>query len=419
MSYSLVGIIDRLESFKFRRFNPGVERFPLPRSVSVRVKCHSPVRRFSKSFPNSQRVVVKASYAAPEKMKGHLEYLQRDGAGEGGERPRIFTDKVDSEDFSRVEGRAFAKRIWGERRFFKFIISPENGDKIEDLEAYTRSVMLESEKSLRRGLRWCAVVHKNTENPHVHVVVRGVAKDRRGLIIDNKFLSYGLRKICQDQATQILGERTVFDDIRRKAKVESVTSLRIMPVDEAMLLRQSEKGFFRPLNGHEKRRFKFLKAEGFVTRIARGKYKITDDALNQLKGKGVVNYKGVVKAFKQFPVDDVFSGGGRGGRLIPYNRSMDIKGARVVKGGGRGGRLIPYNRTMDIKGARVVKVGFIDILKDKPYVIVVKDGNRIFIDGVGVQGFRKGEILNQDHLRRIVSGVSVQFSKSDSGKGLL
>jgi type IV secretory pathway VirD2 relaxase len=56
--------------------------------------------------------------------------------------------------------------------FFRVIVSPERGDRM-DLEAHTRELMASVERDLGTKLEWVAVAHYNTDNPHVHVVVRG------------------------------------------------------------------------------------------------------------------------------------------------------------------------------------------------------------------------------------------------------
>jgi type IV secretory pathway VirD2 relaxase len=56
--------------------------------------------------------------------------------------------------------------------FFRAILSPERGDRM-DLKAHTREVMASVEIDLGTKLKWVAVAHYNTDNPHVHVVIRG------------------------------------------------------------------------------------------------------------------------------------------------------------------------------------------------------------------------------------------------------
>jgi type IV secretory pathway VirD2 relaxase len=46
----------------------------------------------------------------------------------------------------------------------------------------------------RPRLLWAAVNHHNTDNPHVHIVVRGVDQDGNGLRIDGPYIARGMRR---------------------------------------------------------------------------------------------------------------------------------------------------------------------------------------------------------------------------------
>ena len=50
-----------------------------------------------------------------------------------------------------------------------------------DLRAFTRELMADAERDLGTRLDWVAVDHWNTDNPHIHVLVRGRADDGAGL----------------------------------------------------------------------------------------------------------------------------------------------------------------------------------------------------------------------------------------------
>jgi type IV secretory pathway VirD2 relaxase len=134
----------------------------------------------------------------------HLAYIERDGVEQDGSKGRLFDGR------GNVERAEFAAEIAGEQRQFRFIVSPEDGNEL-DLRDYTNRLMQRVEKDLGRELRWAAVCHYNTDNPHVHIVVRGV--DARGgeVRIDRAYLSNGLRQRGQELATLELGPRTEFE----------------------------------------------------------------------------------------------------------------------------------------------------------------------------------------------------------------
>src|SRR5690606_17749578 len=91
-----------------------------------------------------QRVIVKAlvsrhagkGAARGEALAKHVAYLSRSGAGAEGALPDFFDRAGDEVD------AAAATADWcADRHHFRFIISPEHGDRISDLRAYTREVM--------------------------------------------------------------------------------------------------------------------------------------------------------------------------------------------------------------------------------------------------------------------------------------
>ena len=125
----------------------------------------------------SRRCVVKARYVqmragGDKAARRHLAYIERDGVEQDGSKGRLFDRTGD------VDRAAFGAEIAGEQRQFRFIVSPEDGNDL-DLRDYTNRLMQRMEKDLGRELRWAAVCHYNTDNPHVHVVVRGRRRRRR------------------------------------------------------------------------------------------------------------------------------------------------------------------------------------------------------------------------------------------------
>ena len=90
-----------------------------------------------------QKVIVKALVSRHLGQGGeraatlakHVIYLGRTGAGLDGARPDFFERDLDGADSRNVT------QGWGEdRHHFRFIISPEHGDRL-DLQTYVREVM--------------------------------------------------------------------------------------------------------------------------------------------------------------------------------------------------------------------------------------------------------------------------------------
>jgi type IV secretory pathway VirD2 relaxase len=187
--------------------------------------------------PRSRRVVVKARIVRLRSGSGaagaHLRYLQRDGTTRDGERGQLYGPERDVED-----GRDFVGRSDGDRHCFRFIVAPEDSDRLSDLRGFTRDVMGQMEEDLGTRLDWVAVDHFNTGHPHSHVVIRG--KDDRGkdLIIAQDYITEGLRLRAQERVTLELGpERD--EELRAKLQAE-VGAERFTRIDRAMLTEARE-----------------------------------------------------------------------------------------------------------------------------------------------------------------------------------
>src|SRR6516165_8970693 len=158
------------------------------------------------------RVVRHRARGAP--LRTHLAYLRRDGVTRDGVAGRMFNAERDDADH-----RAFAERCDGDRHHFRFIVSPEDAEQLSDLKAFTRDLMDQAQRDLGTKLDWIGAEHWNTDNPHVHVIVRGVADDGHDLVISRDYISQGLRARAADLATLELGPRSDLD-IRRHLNAE-------------------------------------------------------------------------------------------------------------------------------------------------------------------------------------------------------
>ena len=158
--------------------------------------------------PRSRRVVVKArlvvhAQAAPGSTGAHLRYIQRDSVTREGETGQAYSA---TRDVANTE--LFEARVEGDRHEFRFIVSPEDAAEIGDLKGYTRDLMARMEADLGSKLDWVAVDHWDTDNPHSHVVLRGVDETGRDLIIARDYISHGLRGRASELATDMLGPQT-------------------------------------------------------------------------------------------------------------------------------------------------------------------------------------------------------------------
>lgn len=164
-----------------------------------------------------QRVVAKVSFrshvargggAGGGNLAAHASYLQRDGAEREGEKGRFY-------DATQDEVRDAQDRLqdWADndKRHFRITLAPESGARLvaEDghLKEFTRETMARMERDLGVPLEWMGIDHHNTDNPHTHVIVRGVRRDGAELILPREYVSHGLREAARDVATDRIGVR--------------------------------------------------------------------------------------------------------------------------------------------------------------------------------------------------------------------
>jgi type IV secretory pathway VirD2 relaxase len=121
-------------------------------------------------------------------LGAHLSYLRREGVTRDDHPARMFDAESENADIA-----AFAERAAGDRHHFRFVVSPEDAADLTDLHAYTRDLVGEMERDLGTSLDWVAVDHWNTDNPHVHLIVRGKETDGRDLVIHREYITRGLR----------------------------------------------------------------------------------------------------------------------------------------------------------------------------------------------------------------------------------
>lgn len=167
------------------------------------------------------RVVRHSARAAP--LAAHLSYLRRDGVTQDGEKARLFGPEGDN-----VDARDFAARCEDDRHHFRFIVSPEDAVDMADLKDHARELMGQMEKDLGTKLDWVGVDHWNTDNPHIHIILRGRTDDSQDLVISRDYIKEGMRARAQDLVTQELGRRTDLEinrNLERQVEAERWTQL--------------------------------------------------------------------------------------------------------------------------------------------------------------------------------------------------
>ncbi|MFA1765727.1 DUF3363 domain-containing protein [Xanthomonas campestris pv. campestris] len=158
--------------------------------------------------PTARRVTIKArlvnlAQAGPRSTAAHLRYIEREGVDRQGGAGRAYGPTTDEADT-----KAFEERGREDRHQFRFIVSPEAAEQLDDLRTYTRHLMARMEADLGTRLEWVAVDHWNTDNPHTHVVLRGKDDTGKDLIISRDYIAEGMRRRASELATEWLGPRT-------------------------------------------------------------------------------------------------------------------------------------------------------------------------------------------------------------------
>jgi type IV secretory pathway VirD2 relaxase len=242
---------------------------------------------------DARRCVVKALIVktGPRGVKAarlHLAYIERDGVERDGSEGRLYGAGA------AVERSSLADVIPGERHQFRFIVSPE--DDI-DLTTFTRDLMARVEDDLGVRLLWGAVNHYNTDNPHAHVVVRGVDQAGREVWIDRAYITERMRWQAQHLLTEELGprpehviERQLDRDIgqERLTSVDRKLAAALAPdltTDVARLASNRSDGERRRLVG----RLQKLETLQLAARTTRGSWQLSPDwqvALRELGERG-------------------------------------------------------------------------------------------------------------------------------------
>lgn len=199
---------------RLRRRRVGVRHIPEPPFTSRRAIVQFRVLNKEKS-PELSTIT----------SRKHLRYLTRDGvcAETGCGLPfNDFSDKPCLKRFNRLGE--------GELDEFRGIISPEDNafDHNIDMKQMTRELMLQMEKDLRRKVNWIGVVHGNTDQPHVHLVIRGRDQQGEDLWIDPEYIKNGFRRRVANWMTDEIGPRkkiVIGRSLNQEIKADRKTSI--------------------------------------------------------------------------------------------------------------------------------------------------------------------------------------------------
>lgn len=269
----------------------------------------------------NRRVVVKAKFVTHSTSRGaplraHISYLAREGRAAGVQSPELEAtcsadQQVESPEqqakldrsidyLSRSDMRADGPyafydgvgqaldakgitRAWADdTRHFRLIISPEDGAALGDLKPFVREVMADLESRLGTRLEWLGVSHFDTDNPHAHVLVRGVRTTGEDLFIPSRLISHGIREQAERIATRVLGPRPEVEIARAHAR--DIDRREVTELDRALARLPREQGKGLRIDRSElTARLERLERWALAERSSEGAWSISDELLPALQ----------------------------------------------------------------------------------------------------------------------------------------
>ena len=248
------------------------------------------VRREPRAF--MQRSVVKVSYARNARSASwaaHGRYLAREGAQRDDAKRLGFDATRDDIILSQLLA-GWQKA--GDPRLFRIIVSPENGAEM-DLKEHARELVAQMERDLGTRLEWAAIDHHDTDNPHVHILIRGVTESGNALSIDRSYIKSGIRDRSQEIASRKLGLRVERDILESRA--QAVTRDQFTEIDRALIGRADARNVLtfndtpHQKEGASERqaqniaRLGFLESMGLACRIDKLSWQISPDLEQTLR----------------------------------------------------------------------------------------------------------------------------------------
>ena len=250
----------------------------------------------------SQRVVIKTRTVRTKGqgysvLRSHLDYIKRDGVGLDKTEGKVFSER----DLNGGEIDKLCQE-WGvDRHHFRLIISPEKGAEL-DLEKFGRDFIKQAEKDLNTSLEWLGVAHYNTDNPHIHLTIRGKDQGGADLVINGDYIARGMRIVAEQIATRELGLKTEHE--LQLEVIKGIEKLRVTGLDKALEeeARQSEDRTLDltrqysctdEVEGKNLRnktaRLDFLERSGLSRKISANVWILQENFLENLKDLGIQN----------------------------------------------------------------------------------------------------------------------------------
>src|SRR5438445_1020561 len=219
-----------------------------------------------------QRSTVKASYSRNGRSASwaaHGTYLAREGARREGGKGRGFSAEQEVSISRRLSVAGSERATSGCGSSSSRPSTPSASTSRRTRE---RSSPTWSATSGRASSGW-----PSTDNPHVHLLVRGRDVRGQGLQIHPDYLSQGIRRRSQDLPTQVLGYRAEREMVQ--ARGQSIERLHFTDVDRALIRHEGTRGLVtidgqlprspaaREFRRQELRRLQVLEGLGLVEKV--------------------------------------------------------------------------------------------------------------------------------------------------------
>jgi hypothetical protein len=281
--FRLVRLVSR-HSANSSKASPSVSRFPAS----------------AKSSPFRRRAIVNVRYASartPGGWKAHGTYIEREsakgdrlpteketGVATGSQVPD--PDRLGLAQEHQLGSLAESWQRAGDKRIFKIILSPEDANV--DFQRTAAEMVARIEQHTGAPVEWGGVVHRNTDHPHAHIIVRGRLPSGEPLKLPPALIRRELRESVQSSLTRQLGPRTIAD-IEHQKQIE-LSANRVTPLDRKLAGRATPyaadpayKEAGAAASAAEVTRFRHLKELGLSKPYAGDRWLVRSDFVTQLQ----------------------------------------------------------------------------------------------------------------------------------------
>ncbi|WP_443028409.1 MULTISPECIES: relaxase/mobilization nuclease domain-containing protein [unclassified Sphingopyxis] len=393
------------------------------------------VRALHRLTNRSRIAVVKARvvrHHGRSSLAAHLSYIQRDGVSRDQDHGELFGPSGDD-----VDRNQFAARCEHDRHHFRFIVSPEDAVEMADLKSFTRNLMGQMEKDLGTSLDWAATDHWDTQHPHIHIVVRGVAEDGRDLVIARDYISNGMRARALNLITQELGLRTDLEI--RHALERQVEAERWTDLDRDLARSMRRDGFIdmvpaadgQPLDIHALKIGRLRKLEGFglADQLGSGCWSLHENAEATLRDLGIRNdiIKRMHRAIKERHIEraterfvlDAQPGKPIIGRLVERGLHDELKGSAYTIIDGMDGRthhiVFPnIEATGDAPSGAIVELRHFEDRRGRARIVLAVRSDMNLAQQIGAPGatWLDRQLVSQQALERAGIGFGAEVTQA-------